>query len=97
MKTIKKTYESALNEAKINCIRQFESAFEISVSDDAFITNELIWHEKSVSVTCDCGETSGVEVTLFTKYMSDELLENGAPEKDEQYYSIVGICEECGE
>jgi hypothetical protein len=52
MITIKKTTEEALNQAKINCIRQFEKKYDISVGDETFVSNEHIWLEKNTSVQC---------------------------------------------
>jgi hypothetical protein len=97
MKTIKATTEQAINEAKIDCIRQFEEKYQIIVSDQAFLTNEQIWLQKGTATKCDCGETHAVEMILFTKYMSDELIQFESTIEDESFYSIVGVCEGCGE
>lgn len=97
MTQIKKTTEAAIKEAKINCIRQFEEMYGISVSDDAFLSDEQIWLEKNTSVECNCGQTSAVEMVLFTNRMNKELVEFVNIDEDDQFYSTVGICEHCGE
>lgn len=98
MRTIKLNQEEAINEAKINCIRQFEKSFDVTVDDEKFLNSEAIWLVRTnKSIQCTCGETQAVEATLLTSYLTTEMPEDEQPAEELQFSSLVGICENCGE
>lgn len=111
MKTqIFKTEEEALRSAKIDAIRAFETAEDLTFNDDKLINSDELWLVKNTSCNCACGETQALRVTFFTKhlkavdleiynYFNDENnLDNLSADYEEDIYEgFAGICENCGE
>lgn len=74
----------AIIAAKINAIRKMEKFDGVEVHDNVYIDNDDLWLIKQTTVMCNCGETSGIDVTLF------DFISNN------QFNGKVGICYECG-
>jgi len=96
MKTqIFKLEQEAIEAAQIACIREMEKQFNVEVSDGELINNPKLWLVNHTSTSCECGQCSAVDVTLFTRFITDEA---ELPAKtDEQYSNYAGICDVCGE
>lgn len=94
---ILKTEEQAIQAAKISCIRQLESAEGITV-DDQKIIDAKVWLIQNKFCQCNCGETGAVHLVLFANDLTIDLLDGQELcDEDEQYCSLKGICEHCGE
>ena len=83
---IMKTEKKAINQAKLNCIADYEKEKSISLSSSTINKlryNKENWLISLKSAQCCCGETSAIDITFFYN--------------NKQYYSLVGYCEHCGD
>jgi len=94
-KSIFQTREQALNAAKQDAINQFENQFNVRLKD-AKVINSDAWLVKSGSFDCECGETLGVVVTIFSNDITADMVVSGNLPEDEQLTVGYGYCDICG-